>query len=146
MRGRPAGPAAGPDGPSGPRAAPPERPPLPGFLTRGREGPCPRHPHERTDPPGRVGAPPGGRVRWAARTPVVRRPPDPRSAEVRDRGRQEHRVEDAVTEGLTTPAIAARLYLSPRTVDTHLAHIYGKTGVTTRTAPAAPAARSAPTP
>ncbi|MFD9457747.1 response regulator transcription factor [Streptomyces sp. NPDC059985] len=54
-----------------------------------------------------------------------------------------------MTEGLTTPAIAARLYLSPRTVDTHLAHIYRKTGVTTRTAPAALAAlaaRSAPTP
>ncbi|MEU8778807.1 LuxR C-terminal-related transcriptional regulator [Streptomyces sp. NPDC048606] len=37
--------------------------------------------------------------------------------------------------------MAARLYLSPRTVDTHLSHIFRKTGVTTRAALAALTAR-----
>ncbi|KIF02068.1 hypothetical protein PL81_32030, partial [Streptomyces sp. RSD-27] len=59
---------------------------------------------------------------------------------------REREIAALVTEGLTTPAIAARLYLSPRTVDTHLSHIFRKTGVTTRAALAALTARSAPAP
>ncbi|MFE2288314.1 AAA family ATPase [Streptomyces sp. NPDC059443] len=54
---------------------------------------------------------------------------------------REQQIAALVTEGLTTPAIAARLYLSPRTVDTHLSHIFRKTGVTTRSALAALTAR-----
>ncbi|MFE6267721.1 AAA family ATPase [Streptomyces goshikiensis] len=57
---------------------------------------------------------------------------------------REHEIATLVAEGLTTPAIAARLYLSPRTVDTHLSHIFRKTGVTTRSALAALTARHLP--
>jgi DNA-binding CsgD family transcriptional regulator len=39
-----------------------------------------------------------------------------------------------VAEGITTPAIATRLCLSPHAVETHLARIYRKTGVTSRAA------------
>ncbi|MFB6809358.1 AAA family ATPase [Streptomyces sp. NPDC056387] len=59
---------------------------------------------------------------------------------------REREIAALVTEGLTTPAIAARLYLSPRTVDTHLSHIFRKTGVTSRAALATLTARSAASP
>ena len=35
-------------------------------------------------------------------------------------------------QGLTNRQIASQLFLSPRTVSTHLYHIYPKVGVTTR--------------
>ena len=38
-----------------------------------------------------------------------------------------------VCEGLTNKAVAAQLFLSPRTVETHLAHVFRKLGVRTRT-------------
>ncbi|MFE7840822.1 AAA family ATPase [Streptomyces sp. NPDC057474] len=47
---------------------------------------------------------------------------------------REREIATLVAEGLTTPAIAARLYLSPRTVESHLGRIYRKTGVTSRAA------------
>jgi len=38
--------------------------------------------------------------------------------------------------GLTTQAIADRLYISPKTADHHIQHIYDKIGVSTRAAAA----------
>nr|WSX52379.1 AAA family ATPase [Streptomyces sp. NBC_00974] len=57
---------------------------------------------------------------------------------------REEEIAALVTEGLTTRAIAARLFVSPRTVDTHLNHIFSKLGVTTRSALAALTARRLP--
>ncbi len=45
----------------------------------------------------------------------------------------EQRVVALVAEGLTNPEIAARLYVSPRTVQTHLRNVFAKLGVSTRT-------------
>jgi DNA-binding CsgD family transcriptional regulator len=46
----------------------------------------------------------------------------------------QRRVAELVAEGLTTKEVAARLFVSPRTVDGHLAEIYAKLGVHSRTA------------
>lgn len=46
--------------------------------------------------------------------------------------RSEREVARLAGEGLTTPEIADRLFVSPRTVQTHLAHIYQKLGVSSR--------------
>jgi len=45
----------------------------------------------------------------------------------------ERRVAELVAEGLQTKEVAARLFVSPKTVEGHLSHIYGKLGVTSRT-------------
>jgi DNA-binding CsgD family transcriptional regulator len=45
----------------------------------------------------------------------------------------EWKVAELVAEGLPTKEVASRLFVSPRTVDGHLAHIYAKLGVRSRT-------------
>ena len=45
----------------------------------------------------------------------------------------ESRVADLVAEGLTNPQIAERLFVSRRTVQTHLYNIFSKVGVQNRT-------------
>lgn len=50
-------------------------------------------------------------------------------------------VVSLVVEGLTNKAIAERMYISPGTVKTHLAHIFAKLGVTRRAELAAEAVR-----
>ncbi|MGW1025845.1 helix-turn-helix transcriptional regulator [Streptomyces sp. NPDC002577] len=47
---------------------------------------------------------------------------------------REREIAELVAEGLTNQAVASRLYLSPRTVESHLARAYRKTGVSSRAA------------
>jgi DNA-binding CsgD family transcriptional regulator len=56
----------------------------------------------------------------------------------------EHRVVDLVVEGLSNPQIGERLFISRRTVQTHLAHVFAKLGISSRTQLAAEATRQAP--
>jgi DNA-binding CsgD family transcriptional regulator len=44
----------------------------------------------------------------------------------------ERRVVDLVVEGLSNPQIGERLYVSRRTVQTHLAHVFTKLGISSR--------------
>ena len=44
----------------------------------------------------------------------------------------EQDVVRLVTEGLGNKDIGARLFISPRTVQTHLTHVYAKLGVASR--------------
>jgi HD-GYP domain-containing protein (c-di-GMP phosphodiesterase class II)/DNA-binding CsgD family transcriptional regulator len=50
--------------------------------------------------------------------------------------RREVEVLRLAAKGLTTNDIAGRLYISPKTADHHIQHIYGKIGVSTRAAAA----------
>lgn len=76
---------------------------------------------------GRRGARSRPRTGWASLTPT------------------ETRVVDLVAQGLSNPEVGARLYLSRRTVQTHLTHVFAKLDVTSRAQLAAEAVRrSAP--
>jgi DNA-binding NarL/FixJ family response regulator len=44
----------------------------------------------------------------------------------------ERTVVDLVSEGLANKDVATKLFISPRTVQTHLTHIYTKLGLTSR--------------
>ena len=58
----------------------------------------------------------------------------------------ERAVVDLVAEGLSNPQIGQRLYVSRRTVQTHLAHVFAKLHITSRTQLAAEAIRHRGTP
>jgi DNA-binding CsgD family transcriptional regulator len=55
----------------------------------------------------------------------------------------EHSVSALAAEGLTNPEIGSRLYVSRRTVETHLSHVYTKLGLTSRSQLAAEVSRRA---
>ena len=64
-----------------------------------------------------------------------------RTVETRDDlSAQERQIVQLVCEGLSNPAIGARLFLSPRTEEWHLHKVYDKVGVRSRRelAPALP--------
>ena len=44
----------------------------------------------------------------------------------------EQQITDLVADGLTNREVAERLFISPRTVQTHVAHIFGKLGLSSR--------------
>lgn len=52
----------------------------------------------------------------------------------------EQRVTGLVAEGLTNPQIGARMFISRRTVETHLSHVFAKLGISSRVELAARAA------
>jgi len=54
-------------------------------------------------------------------------------SELKSLTEQERRILEYVAEGLTNREIAARLFLSPRTVDFHLRNVFSKLGVKSRT-------------
>ena len=64
-------------------------------------------------------------------TPAPSRPQNPGGL-----SRREVDVLDLAARGLTTKEIADRLYISPKTADHHIQHIYNKIGVSTRAAAA----------
>ena len=66
------------------------------------------------------------------RAPSGRRPQSIRAGSPR----REVEVLRLAAKGLTTRQIADRLYISPKTADHHIQHIYGKIGVSTRAAAA----------
>ncbi|MGW7310368.1 helix-turn-helix domain-containing protein, partial [Streptomyces sp. NPDC054835] len=55
---------------------------------------------------------------------------------------REREISVLVAEGLTNQAVADRLCLSPRTVESHVARVYRKTGVMTRAGLASLVARA----
>ena len=75
------------------------------------------------------------RARRALRTLGVRLPAVRRDRRAADPlSRRELEVAGLVAKGLTNAEIAEQLVLSVRTVETHLAHIYGRLGISSRAA------------
>lgn len=63
--------------------------------------------------------------------------------------RREAEIAELIYEGMTNREIAAKLFVSERTVESHVAHILAKLGVSSRTAVAAliaDARRAVPSP
>ena len=61
---------------------------------------------------------------------------------INDLTKQEQIVLSLVARGWRTAKIAEKLFVSPRTIETHLAHIFEKLGVSSRTEAAVYALRT----
>jgi DNA-binding CsgD family transcriptional regulator len=70
-----------------------------------------------------------------------RRWPGPHALILEADGEPEHTVASLVAEGLSNPQIGQRLYISGRTVQTHLAHVFAKLDITARAQLAAEVSR-----
>jgi DNA-binding CsgD family transcriptional regulator len=46
----------------------------------------------------------------------------------------ELQVVSLIAEGLTNRAVAKQLFISPRTVETHVSHVFAKLGISSRAA------------
>ncbi|RJQ68875.1 LuxR family transcriptional regulator [Pseudonocardiaceae bacterium YIM PH 21723] len=77
-----------------------------------------------------------GRLQAVMRECGIRRGPRAKHAKVRSGWDAltpaEAKVTELVAQGLSNPQIAARLFLSPRTVSTHVSHILAKLGLSSR--------------
>jgi DNA-binding CsgD family transcriptional regulator len=62
------------------------------------------------------------------------RPAAPARTATRELSQRELQVVRLVAAGLSNAEIAGRLFISPRTVTTHLQHVYGRLGLSSRTA------------
>ncbi len=74
-----------------------------------------------------------GAAVWAERTQAELRRISGRAAAGGGLTPTEQRVADLVAEGRTNREVAAALFVSDRTVEGHLSHIYSKLGVRSRT-------------
>jgi DNA-binding NarL/FixJ family response regulator len=61
----------------------------------------------------------------------ARQPDEPRLPKL---SRREAEIAELIHQGMTNREIASKLFLSERTVETHVAHIFAKLGVSSRTA------------
>ncbi|MEU6804112.1 helix-turn-helix transcriptional regulator [Streptomyces neyagawaensis] len=85
--------------------------------------------------------PPG--VEWPITRPAHTEEPPSTPTELDQLTRREREIADLVAEGLSNEAIATKLFLSRRTVESHLSAIYRKTNVRSRSALAGVVTRAA---
>ena len=102
-------------------------PPSPATATPPRPRPCCSGPWPPTSAWTRPAPPPGPRpacASWASAAAPAR---------LGSLTPTEQRVVALVAEGLSNPQIGERLFVSRRTVQTHLAHVFAKLGISSRT-------------
>ena len=80
-------------------------------------------------------------LRRLGRRTRIRPTADPRGAKVFGLTARESQIAHLVSQGKTNREIAAELFVSERTVENHVAHIFAKLGVSSRTALAVTVAR-----
>jgi DNA-binding NarL/FixJ family response regulator len=71
------------------------------------------------------------RVELAATGEKVRKRADPARGDLTP---QERQIAELARSGLSNPEIGAKLFLSPRTVEWHLHHVFTKLGISSRRA------------